>query len=104
MFWRGGHVVPVNPWERWLHIAPAKRDALIALALDEAASHIVDKDARTAVRSALIRTAERRIRALSSVTSQRTSASAVGTAQAALTGRFQAGKPLSALQRIGRNS
>jgi probable HAF family extracellular repeat protein len=62
----GGVAIPIGPvppwgppdiaraWEAWLQISAAKRDALMALALDEVAMYISDRAAREKVRTALI--------------------------------------------------
>jgi uncharacterized membrane protein len=66
----GGHPLPVGPWERWLKLPVAKRDAMIALALDEVAAFVEDKRAREQIRRALIAAAERRTKALAKTARQ----------------------------------
>jgi hypothetical protein len=48
---------PEGPWARWLRMPEAKRDALIALAMDEMAMFLGDREARETVRRSLIQTA-----------------------------------------------
>jgi len=51
----GGRPIPVGPWgEGWSSLSNSKRDAMIVMALDEVAKHIVDTDLRTLVRKATI--------------------------------------------------
>ena len=57
----GGHGGPVGPWGPWNTMPESKRDALVALAMDEIARFIVDRRAREAVRSALIKVAQKRV-------------------------------------------
>jgi probable HAF family extracellular repeat protein len=70
----GGWVVvghsgrPIGPREPWLELPEAKRDALLALALDEVAAFITDEKTRKAVRTALIRAAQSRIKDISAAT------------------------------------
>lgn len=61
--WRiiGGHRIPIGPWGPWTEIPVAKRDALIALALDEVAMFITDRGAREAARKSLIEVARGRL-------------------------------------------
>jgi uncharacterized membrane protein len=60
----GGHPLPVGPWERWLRMPAARRDALIALALDEVAMFVEDEGVRASIRRTLIAAAEERLAAL----------------------------------------
>jgi uncharacterized membrane protein len=64
----GGIPRPVGPWvgplANWETLTHAKRDALIALALDEAARLIRDAKTRAEVRAALIKAASKHIHAL----------------------------------------
>jgi hypothetical protein len=50
----GGHPRPVDPWGPWARINSHKRDALVALAMDEIATYIHDRGTREKVRSALV--------------------------------------------------
>ena len=60
----GGKPRPVGPWDGWRSLNPDKRDALIALALDEAARSITDKHTREQVRGTLIKAAHASAKAL----------------------------------------
>jgi probable HAF family extracellular repeat protein len=51
----GGHPIPVDPWGRWARIHAAKRDALVALAMDEIAMYITDRGTRERVRTELLK-------------------------------------------------
>ncbi len=109
----GGYRVPVDPWGPWLSMEPAKRDALVALALDEAAMYIVDEAARETVRKTLIDVAKGRIENLAKVANQGRSASAgqqagqqiaVGAGTALRLKVLRDGKTIQALRRFGRTS
>lgn len=75
----GGWAIPVGPvppwgpiegtdtataWEAWLQISEAKRDALIALALDEVAMYITERAAREKVRRLLVEVSRDRLNQL----------------------------------------
>jgi hypothetical protein len=70
--WRliGGRLSPIGPWGPWMTISEPKRDALIALAIDEIAMFISDESARVAVRRALIEAAKGSIEKLARLASQ----------------------------------
>jgi hypothetical protein len=71
--WRliGGHWSPVDPWEAWMKLPSAKRDALLALALDEAAVFLSDTTLRQQVREALLNGARSSLDELLASASQR---------------------------------
>jgi probable HAF family extracellular repeat protein len=64
--WRiiGGHPIPEGPWGPFIEISPAKRDALVALAMDEISMFLIDRGAREKVRGALIEVARGRLETL----------------------------------------
>ncbi len=63
----GRHGGPVGPWGPWNTLPEPKRDVLVALAMDEIARFIVDRRAREAIRSALIKVTEKRVGSLGEV-------------------------------------
>jgi hypothetical protein len=101
----GGHPIPVDPWGAWLSLGAAKRDALIALALDEAAMYITDASAREAVRRTLIQVAREQVENLATTANQgRTAKEALSSARAKVASRFNSmrnGKNMSVLRRFG---
>lgn len=60
----GGRRIPIDPWGPWLQLQPEKRDALIALAIDELASSISDEATRVQVRTTLIEAATSRLKGM----------------------------------------
>jgi hypothetical protein len=60
----GGQPLPGDAEVRWMALPPEKRDALLALALDEIAVFIQDRGTREAVRKVLIEAAKGRLDAL----------------------------------------
>ena len=61
--------VPTGQWGQWMLMAEPKRDALVALALDQAASYIADPSAREAIRRTLMDVARTRIESLADLAS-----------------------------------
>jgi uncharacterized membrane protein len=108
-----GHHVPVDPWGPFLSMDAAKRDALIALALDEVATYITEAKARETVRRALIQVAQGQIENLAKLAGEGRSfpGQAAHPVQASLPARatrllqpMKRGKNLSALRRLGIKS
>jgi hypothetical protein len=97
----GNQPIPIGPWGPWLGIADSKRDALIALALDEIAMYIEDGDTRSAVRSALIRAAAERLQALTATASQGRPSPVGRPFQTPVAQAFSKGKTSAALRRLG---
>lgn len=62
--WVGGQRHPVNPWASWMQLQPEKRDALIALAMDELSMFVIDEASREALRKSLLAVATSRLQAL----------------------------------------
>ncbi|MBC8733589.1 hypothetical protein [Paraburkholderia sp. UCT2] len=60
----GGRPIPIDPWGPWLQLQPEKRDALIALAIDEIASSIFDEATRVQVRTTLVEAATSRLKGM----------------------------------------
>ncbi|MBF5043517.1 hypothetical protein FGE12_14050 [Aggregicoccus sp. 17bor-14] len=60
----GGKPRPVDPWGPWTQLAEPKRDALLALAMDELAMMLADGGARAQVRGALLEAARGQLEAL----------------------------------------
>jgi probable HAF family extracellular repeat protein len=60
----GGRPIPIDPWGPWTTIAAEKRDALLALAIDEVAMFISDATVRERVRRSLIESAKTRLDSL----------------------------------------
>ena len=60
----GGRLSPIDPWGSWLQLQPEKRDALIALAIDEMASFIADPATRVQVRTTLVEAATSRLKGM----------------------------------------
>ncbi|WP_069267589.1 hypothetical protein [Paraburkholderia nodosa] len=58
----GGRRIPIDPWGPWLQLQPEKRDALMALAMDEIASFIADEATRVQVRTTLVEAANSRLK------------------------------------------
>ena len=60
----GGRRIPIDPWGPWRQLQPEKRDALIALAIDEIASSISDEATRVQVRTTLVEAATSRLKGM----------------------------------------
>ncbi|EUC18725.1 hypothetical protein [Paraburkholderia hospita] len=60
----GGIPHPVDPWGAWMQMQAEKRDTLVALAMDEIATFLVDEASRETVRKTLIEVADTRLKSL----------------------------------------
>jgi hypothetical protein len=97
----GGKPRPVGPWGPLTEADGAKADAILLLALDEAAKRISDTATRASVRKALIRGAESATKALSKAASSKSSGPSSGERQAVIR---TAGRATSAAPRAGGQS
>jgi len=68
----GHHIGPVDPWGPLLTLQGPKRDALIALLMEEIARSISDPQAREAIRSALVNVAQQRVGSLAKIAAKPT--------------------------------
>ncbi len=95
----GGPPIPVGPWaaEGWNMLSSSKRDALIAMALDEVAKYIADANVRTDVRNAILEGMRTSVGQLSSAGAKQVEMAVrrLGTVQMTM------GKTTHALRRFG---
>jgi probable HAF family extracellular repeat protein len=101
----GGHRIPIDPWGPWLSMTESKRDALIALALDEIAMYIADDAARETVRRTLIEAARGQIENLAKLANQGRAVGETRTITQARSARLNVmrnGKSIGSLRRLGR--
>lgn len=66
----GGYRIPVGPGPQWATLQEPKRDALVALAMDEIARFIGDRGAREAIRRTLVKAAQERVGDLAKLTAE----------------------------------
>lgn len=96
----GGHPVPIGPWGPWLQIAPEKRDAFIALAMDEVAMFITNHGARETVRKTLLEVSRSRLEQLLDQAGEGRAFGAPQLTAARTTRRMKNGKYVESLRRF----